>query len=58
MSYSLPLERVYLSKEFSREKPSPLRVVGTLLDGAFQAPPPEPHIERLCAKLAGKSTLH
>lgn len=38
MAYSFALECVYLAKEFSRPAPSPLRVVGTLLDSAFQRP--------------------
>lgn len=38
MAYSFTLERAYLSKEFSRPAPSPVRVVGTLLDSAFRRP--------------------
>jgi hypothetical protein len=38
MGYSFTLERVYLSKEYSRPAPSRMRVIGTLLDSAFQRP--------------------
>lgn len=41
MSYSIELERAFLAKEYSRETPSKLRILGTLLDSAFeQAPSP------------------
>ena len=50
MSYSFPLERAFLAKEFARSQPSELRIVGTLLDSAF-VPPPSKEFERLCAQL-------
>ena len=58
MSYSFPLERLFLAKEFSRQQPSPLRVVGTLLDSAFEKPSPDRDIERLCVKLHETPTVH
>jgi hypothetical protein len=51
MSYSIELERAFLAKEFSRKKPSKLRVVGTLLDSAFAPAPANPKIEQLRAIL-------
>ena len=57
MSYSIQLERAFLAKEFNRKRPSELRIVGTLLDSAFEQAPADREIERLCASLAG-STLH
>ena len=50
MSYSFPLERAFLAKEFSRSQPSELRVVGTLLDSAF-VPPSSDEFEQLCARV-------
>ncbi len=57
MSYSVPLERAFLAKELSRDTPSALRVVGTLLDSAFEPAPRNREIERLCAIL-DKQTRH
>ena len=47
MSYSIPLERAFLAKEYSRHRPSELRIVGTLLDSAFQHAPTSLNLERL-----------
>ena len=47
MSYSIPLERAFLAKEYSRQRPSKLRIVGTLLDSAFEHAPTSLHLERL-----------
>ena len=51
MSYSIPLERAFLAKEYSRPRPSSLRIVGTLLDSAFEHAPTSLHLERLRFKL-------
>ena len=51
MPYSFILERAYLSNEYSRTEPSPLRIVGTLLDSAFEGPDRDRDLERLCARL-------
>jgi hypothetical protein len=52
MAYSIELERAFLAKEFRTDQPSPLRVVGTLLDSAFEQGPEDGEIERLCAMLS------
>jgi|GEM_PF-4922997 len=54
MPYSFPLERIYLATEFSRPRPSRVRVVGTLLDSAFPGPPRDRDLERLCAMVDGE----
>lgn len=52
MAYSLPLEQAYLAKEFRRDPPSSLRVVGTLLDSAFAAGgQPDRELDHLLAHL-------
>lgn len=51
MIYSLALEQAYLSKEFSRPSPSPVRIVGTLLDSAFRQPDPDREFVDLLGKL-------
>ncbi len=58
MAYCFPLERIYLAAEFERESRMTKRVIGTLLDGAFEGPPHNPEIERLCAMLEKRPTLH
>ena len=58
MAYSLALEQAYLSKEFRREPPSPLRVVGTLLDSAFEEPPADRDLEQLLVRLADSRASH
>ena len=55
MVYSFALERAYLSKEFCRPAPSPVRVVGTLLDSAFERPERDVEFRELLDKL---STAH
>ena len=51
MPYSFILERAYLANEYSRTEPSPIRIVGTLLDSAFEGPERDRDLERLCARL-------
>ena len=58
MAYSFPLERIYLATEFERESRMTKRIVGTLLDSAFEGPPRNPDIERLCALLDRTATVH
>lgn len=52
MSYSFALEWAYLSKEFSRAAPSQVRVIGTLLDSAFQRLEPDPRFGALLHRLS------
>ena len=49
MPYSFILERAYLANEYSRTEPSPIRIVGTLLDSAFEGPERDRDLERLGA---------
>ena len=58
MAYSFSLERIYLAAEFERENRMTTRVVGTLLDSAFEGPPRDPEIDRLLASLDPEATLH
>lgn len=58
MAYSFSLEQIYLANEFERESRMTKRVVGTLLDSAFEGPPPNPEFDRLLAKLDPGPTLH
>lgn len=51
MGYSFALERAYLSKEFCRPAPSPLRIVGTMLDSAFAQPRADRDLDRLVRRL-------
>jgi hypothetical protein len=51
MSYSIELERAFLAKEFSRNNPTELRIMGTLLDSAFRQAPANQEIEMLTAEL-------
>jgi hypothetical protein len=58
MPYSFLLERAFLAKEYTRDEPSALRIVGTLLDSAFEEAPRDSDIERLCATLDETEILH
>ena len=58
MAYSFSLEQIYLATEFERESRMTKRVVGTLLDSAFEGPPRNPEIDRLLASLEPVPTLH
>ena len=59
MAYSPVLEQAYLAKEFRREPPSPLRIVGTLLDSAFAEPTPtDVDLEQLLARLDAPPAAH
>ena len=58
MPYSLALEQAYLAKEFKREPPSPVRVVGTLLDSAFEGPATDRDLEQLLDRLSEARTPH
>lgn len=51
MGYSFALERAYLSKEFCRPAPSPLRIVGTMLDSAFAQPRADRDLDTLVRRL-------
>lgn len=55
MPYSFPLEHAFLAGEFDRRSPSRVRIVGTLLDSAFQDPPRNPDLESLCAMLGTRA---
>jgi hypothetical protein len=58
MAYSFSLEQIYLATEFERESRMTKRVVGTLLDSAFEGPPHDPEFDRLLARLDPEPTLH
>lgn len=58
MAYSFSLEQIYLATEFERDSRMTKRVVGTLLDSAFEGPPRNPEIDRLLASLEPEPTLH
>lgn len=55
MAYSFALERAYLSKEFSRPAPSPVRIVGTMLDSAFGEAKADRDLEILVRQLDAPS---
>ena len=58
MGYSFSLERIYLATEFERDSRMTKRVVGTLLDSAFEGPRRSPEIDRLLANLDSDPTRH
>ena len=58
MAYSFSLERIYLAAEFERESRMTRRVVGTLLDSAFEGPPRNSEIDRLLASLEPEPLMH
>lgn len=58
MAYSFSLERIYLAAEFERESRMTRRVVGTLLDSAFEGPPHNSEIDRLLASLEPEPSMH
>lgn len=58
MAYSFSLERIYLATEFERDSRMTRRVVGTLLDSAFEGPTRDPEIDRLLESLDPKPVLH
>jgi hypothetical protein len=58
MAYSFSLERIYLAVEFERDSRMTKRIVGTLLDSAFEGPPRNPEIDQLLARLDPEPTLH
>jgi hypothetical protein len=58
MAYSIPLERIYLATEFERGSRMSRRVVGTLLDSAFEGAPRNPEIDRLMESLDLEPVLH
>lgn len=58
MAYSFSLERIYLATEFERDSRMTMRVVGTLLDSAFEGPARNPEIEGLLERLDPKPVLH
>ena len=58
MAYSFSLERIYLATEFERDSRMTRRVVGTLLDSAFEGPRRNAEIDRLLESLDPKPVLH
>lgn len=52
MGRTYVLEPAYLATEYSCENPLSIRVVGTLLDKAFENVPDNPELDRICALLA------
>lgn len=58
MAYSFSLERIYLAAEFERDSRMTRRVVGTLLDSAFEGPRRNSEIDRLLASLDPEPTRH